>query len=164
MCEANEIWNRVCVCVCAYELIVTHWEEFVVRMWMSFWLRASLRNHMLLWRGKKEKRKKRQAADVWLVEQQHNRLISVNQLHQGNELKLTAHFLLLQTVCNTPERSLAFRNRHTLCRPSPFFFLYFLICIYNMHILYVYYFHKQHPLTYYGEIGSFHELCERVRV
>lgn len=41
-------------------------------------------------------KEKKQAADVWLIEQQHNR--SVNQPHQGNKFKLTAHFLLLHTV------------------------------------------------------------------
>lgn len=53
-------------------------------MWMGFWLRASLRNHMCLWREKKEEEKKRQQ-DVWLIEQQHTVTgqISVNQFHQN---------------------------------------------------------------------------------
>lgn len=67
----------------------------------------------------------------------------------------SSHFLLLQTVCNTPERRLTFRNRHTVQA-----FALFLPLFSNLHIkhahFYVYYFHKQHRLTHYGEtVGAF---------
>lgn len=63
-------------------------EVFIVRTWMRFLLRASLRNHMCLWgwgRGQ-------QLADVLLIEQ-HNRPDSVNQHYRRNKFRLTAHFL-----------------------------------------------------------------------
>lgn len=51
---------------------------------------------------KKTKKKNREQMSDWLSNNITG-LISVNQLHQGSEFKLTAHFLLLQTaVCNAP--------------------------------------------------------------
>lgn len=65
-------------------------EVFIVRTWMRFLLRASLRNHMCLRRGWGQGGQ--QLADVLLIEQ-HNRPDSVNQLYRRNKFRLTAHFL-----------------------------------------------------------------------
>lgn len=47
-----------CVCWWTFAQRVTHWEEFIVWIWMRAWLGASLRNHVCLWRGKKTEEEK----------------------------------------------------------------------------------------------------------
>lgn len=72
---------------------VTHWVEFNVRMWMSFWLKASLRNHVCLW-WEKEEEENRQQMSEWLSKNK-TRLI---QLYRGSKFKLTVQFLCMQVI------------------------------------------------------------------